>query len=99
MTHLGRGVRNLAEGDRVAIPWLGYARGACEYCASGRETLCPNQCDSDYSLDGPTRSMQSPTLPSWARFRPASTHSMQLHSPAPPRYPRDPPARRGQRVL
>jgi propanol-preferring alcohol dehydrogenase len=49
---LGQGVRGLTEGDRVAIPWLGYACGACEYCASGRETLCPNQQDSGYSVDG-----------------------------------------------
>ena len=41
---VGSGVP-VAEGDRVAIPWLGYACGACEYCASGRETLCPNQQD------------------------------------------------------
>ncbi len=52
VTQLGAGVRNLTEGDRVAIPWLGYACGACEYCASGRETLCPNQSDSGYSVDG-----------------------------------------------
>ena len=49
---LGAGVDNPTEGDRVAIPWLGYACGACEYCASGRETLCPNQPDSGYSVDG-----------------------------------------------
>lgn len=49
---LGQGVRGVAEGDRVAIPWLGYACGACEYCASGRETLCPNQQDSGYTVDG-----------------------------------------------
>jgi propanol-preferring alcohol dehydrogenase len=36
----------------VAIPWLGYACDACEYCASGRETLCPNQQDSGYTVDG-----------------------------------------------
>ena len=35
---VGSGVLHVAEGDRVAIPWLGYACGACEYCASGRET-------------------------------------------------------------
>ena len=52
VTGLGRGVSGLAEGDRVAIPWLGYACGACEYCASGRETLCPNQANSGYSVDG-----------------------------------------------
>jgi alcohol dehydrogenase, propanol-preferring len=49
---VGAGVNNLSEGDRVAIPWLGYACGACEYCASGRETLCPNQQDSGYSVNG-----------------------------------------------
>jgi propanol-preferring alcohol dehydrogenase len=52
VTDVGSGVRGLAEGDRVAIPWLGYACGACEYCASGRETLCPNQSNSGYSVDG-----------------------------------------------
>jgi propanol-preferring alcohol dehydrogenase len=52
VTELGSGVRGIAEGDRVAIPWLGYACGACEYCASGRETLCPNQSNSGYSVDG-----------------------------------------------
>jgi propanol-preferring alcohol dehydrogenase len=49
---VGAGVRQLVEGDRVAIPWLGYACGACEYCASGRETLCPNQQDSGYTVNG-----------------------------------------------
>jgi len=49
---LGAGVTALSEGDRVAIPWLGYACGACEYCASGRETLCPNQQDSGSTVNG-----------------------------------------------
>jgi len=49
---MGKGVRGITEGDRVAIPWLGYACGACEYCASGRETLCPNQQDTGYTVDG-----------------------------------------------
>ena len=49
---IGAGVRGVAEGDRVAIPWLGYACGACEYCASGRETLCPNQEMSGYTVNG-----------------------------------------------
>ena len=49
---VGAGVRGIAEGDRVAIPWLGYACGACEYCASGRETLCPNQQMSGYTVNG-----------------------------------------------
>ena len=30
----------------------GWACGACEYCASGRETLCPNQQMTGYTVDG-----------------------------------------------
>jgi alcohol dehydrogenase, propanol-preferring len=49
---LGAGVWDVAEGDRVAIPWLGWACGACEYCASGWETLCERQRNTGYSVDG-----------------------------------------------
>jgi propanol-preferring alcohol dehydrogenase len=49
---VGPQVRNVREGDRVAVPWLGWACGACEYCASGRETLCPNQQMTGYTVDG-----------------------------------------------
>jgi propanol-preferring alcohol dehydrogenase len=49
---VGPGVLHVAEGDRVAIPWLGYACGACEYCASGRETLCLNQQMTGYTVNG-----------------------------------------------
>ncbi len=49
---LGAGVSEVKEGDRVAIPWLGYACGACEYCGSGRETLCEQQLDTGYFIDG-----------------------------------------------
>ena len=49
---VGPGVTEAAEGDRVAVPWLGWACGACEYCASGWETLCPNQHNTGYSVDG-----------------------------------------------
>jgi propanol-preferring alcohol dehydrogenase len=48
----GPGVSGLREGDRVAVPWLGWACGSCEYCASGRETLCPDQRNTGYSVDG-----------------------------------------------
>src|SRR3954466_15218474 len=33
---LGNGVTEVAVGDRVALPWLGYACGACEDCTPGR---------------------------------------------------------------
>ena len=49
---IGAGVTGLAEGDRVAVPWLGWACGACEWCASGWETLCPHQRNTGYSVDG-----------------------------------------------
>jgi alcohol dehydrogenase, propanol-preferring len=42
----------VAAGDRVALPWLGYACGDCRYCNSGRETLCPDQRNTGYSMDG-----------------------------------------------
>src|SRR5579864_4454771 len=49
---LGDGVTHLAVGDRVGIPWLGYACGVCEYCVSGRENLCPNARFTGYTIDG-----------------------------------------------
>ena len=49
---LGPGVTEVALGDRVAMPWLGYACGTCEYCVSGWETLCLAQKNMGYSIDG-----------------------------------------------
>lgn len=49
---VGKGVTEVKEGDRVAIPWLGYACGSCEYCASGWETLCEKQLNTGYFIDG-----------------------------------------------
>lgn len=49
---VGSGVTEVDEGERVAIPWLGYACGACEYCASGWETLCEHQLNTGYFIDG-----------------------------------------------
>src|SRR5437868_4768016 len=33
----GDAVANLAAGDRVGIPWLGWTCGECKFCRSGRE--------------------------------------------------------------
>ena len=52
ITQLGDGVTNRAVGDRVAIPWLARACGHCGYCVSGWETLCEEQQNSGYSVDG-----------------------------------------------
>lgn len=48
----GDQVGHLSVGDRVAIPWLGEACGHCDHCVSGWETLCPEQRNSGYSVDG-----------------------------------------------
>jgi len=49
---VGAGVTEVAVGDRVALPWLGFACGACDYCTSGWETLCEKQLNTGYSIDG-----------------------------------------------
>jgi propanol-preferring alcohol dehydrogenase len=49
---VGSAVTGRAVGERVAIPWLGYACGTCEYCVSGRETLCESQQNSGYAVNG-----------------------------------------------
>jgi alcohol dehydrogenase, propanol-preferring len=49
---IGPGVTEVAVGDRVALPWLGYACGTCDYCVSGWETLCESQLNTGYSIDG-----------------------------------------------
>jgi propanol-preferring alcohol dehydrogenase len=52
VTALGAGVTGRAVGDRVAIPWLGHACGHCDHCVSGWETLCEQQLNSGYAVDG-----------------------------------------------
>jgi propanol-preferring alcohol dehydrogenase len=48
----GPGVTRRAVGERVAVPWLGFACGHCGYCITGRETLCLKQQNTGYSVDG-----------------------------------------------
>ncbi|MBC8994212.1 alcohol dehydrogenase AdhP [Micromonospora chalcea] len=49
---VGPGVTEHAVGDRVALPWLGWACGTCAYCVTGWETLCESQRNTGYSIDG-----------------------------------------------
>jgi propanol-preferring alcohol dehydrogenase len=49
---LGEGAARHAPGDRVGVPWLGYADGTCRYCTSGRENLCDEARFTGYHLDG-----------------------------------------------
>jgi alcohol dehydrogenase, propanol-preferring len=52
VTELGDGVTSPQIGQRVAVPWLGYACGTCRYCLTGWETLCLSQRNTGYSVDG-----------------------------------------------
>ena len=49
---VGEGVTDLSPGDMVGNAWLASACGVCEYCRTGWETLCENQTNSGYSVDG-----------------------------------------------
>jgi propanol-preferring alcohol dehydrogenase len=52
VAELGPGASEVAVGDRVAMPWLAYACGVCDYCVSGHETLCLEQKNMGYGIDG-----------------------------------------------
>src|SRR5512137_1767869 len=39
-------------GDRVGVPWLGYACGTCRFCRRGQENLCDNALFTGYTRNG-----------------------------------------------
>ena len=45
-------VKSLKVGDRVSIAWFFEGCGVCEYCTTGRETLCREVKNAGYSVDG-----------------------------------------------
>ena len=49
---VGRDVSNHAVGDRVGIPWLGWACGVCEFCRRQRENLCRRARYTGYQING-----------------------------------------------
>jgi alcohol dehydrogenase, propanol-preferring len=49
---VGSGVSHVKEGDRIGIPWLHTACGHCEHCLGGWETLCEQQQNTGYSVNG-----------------------------------------------
>lgn len=49
---VGSNVKSVKEGDHVGIPWLHSACGFCEYCLRGWETLCLDQKNTGYSVNG-----------------------------------------------
>ncbi|HEY5855231.1 MAG TPA: alcohol dehydrogenase AdhP [Aldersonia sp.] len=49
---VGDGVTRVKVGDKVGNAWLWSACGECEFCETGWETLCPNQKNGGYAVDG-----------------------------------------------
>lgn len=49
---LGDGVTDLKVGDKVGNAWLWSACGSCEQCRTGWETLCENQRNGGYTVNG-----------------------------------------------
>src|SRR5512135_1539831 len=49
---LGPGTRRFAVGDRAGIAWLRSTCGACRFCRSGRENLCPDARFTGWDADG-----------------------------------------------
>ncbi|HUA54186.1 MAG TPA: zinc-dependent alcohol dehydrogenase family protein [Candidatus Sulfotelmatobacter sp.] len=49
---LGARVDDLAEGERVGVPWLGWTCGSCAYCRAGQENLCDAARFTGYQIDG-----------------------------------------------
>lgn len=52
VVEVGQGIDHLKVGDIVGIPWLYSACGHCEHCYAGWETLCKQQQNSGYSVNG-----------------------------------------------
>jgi len=49
---LGPGVSGFKPGDRVGVPWLGWACGKCPACSRGQENLCPDAKFTGWQLEG-----------------------------------------------
>lgn len=52
VVEVGERVEALRTGQRVGVPWLGQTCGACRFCRSGRENLCPSARFTGYQIDG-----------------------------------------------
>jgi alcohol dehydrogenase, propanol-preferring len=49
---VGRNVTAYRPGDRVGVPWLGWACGVCEFCRASQENLCPHARYTGYQING-----------------------------------------------
>ena len=45
-------IKSLTVGDHVSVAWFFEGCGACEYCTTGRETLCRTVKNAGYSVEG-----------------------------------------------
>lgn len=52
VTEVGKDVTSLKIGDRASVAWFYEGCGHCEYCTSGRETLCRSVKNAGYTVDG-----------------------------------------------
>jgi len=52
VVEVGAGVTGWRLGERVGVPWLGWACGQCTACERGAENLCPAARYTGYQLDG-----------------------------------------------
>lgn len=52
VTEVADDVTSLQVGDRVSIAWFFEGCGYCDYCTTGRETLCRSVKNAGYSVDG-----------------------------------------------
>src|SRR5215469_2657979 len=48
----GRNARRFKIGQRVGVPWLGWACGRCKFCRAGQENLCDFAGFTGYSRNG-----------------------------------------------
>jgi len=49
---VGEGAGDIAVGDRVGVPWLGWTCGRCPHCLAGRENLCERALFTGYTRNG-----------------------------------------------
>ncbi|GAB3189368.1 hypothetical protein GCM10027061_10440 [Nesterenkonia suensis] len=52
MDRVGPGVTDVEIGQTGGNAWLWSACGSCEHCRTGWETLCEEQIDGGYPVDG-----------------------------------------------
>jgi propanol-preferring alcohol dehydrogenase len=52
VVRLGEGADRFRIGDRVGVAWLRHTCGACRWCRSGRENLCPKSRYTGWDTDG-----------------------------------------------